>query len=197
MTAAAELILLAAIPRPDSLRQLQTGLLAAGVGREDPVWPLLDGYYDFLTTLAVRATSREFSHFASLLDIGAVGGVALQNILLAPGEGHGWQRILAGGLSEGLMVLAARQYVRAWEGEMSAVFAAASWHLYRELWQVSAAFQPEMPAAERKRLLDELLAPLLAEGEGGTQRACWATRLYQLLLLLRLRDTFPQPAEAR
>jgi hypothetical protein len=44
MTAAAELILLAAIPRPDSLRQLQTGLLAAGVGREDPVWPLLDGY---------------------------------------------------------------------------------------------------------------------------------------------------------
>jgi hypothetical protein len=196
MPAADALFLLAAIPTPDALRQVQAGLLAASIGHEDPIWPLLDGYYEFLTTLAVRATSREFSHFASLLDMGAVGGVALQNILLVPGEGHGWQRLLAGGLSEGLMVLAARQYVRAWEGEMDAVFTAASWQLYRELWQVSAALQPGMPAGERKRLLDELLAPLLAEGEGGSRRAVLATRLYQLLLLLRLRETFPQTAEA-
>ena len=90
------------------------GLLAAGVAEGDPVWPLLDAYYDFLTALAARATSREFSHFASLLDMGAVGGVALQNLLQAEAEGQWWGRLLAGGLSEGLMVLAARQYVRAW-----------------------------------------------------------------------------------
>jgi hypothetical protein len=189
-----ELLLLAAIPTPDALRQLQANLLAAGVPARDPVWTLLDGYYSFLTTLAARATSREFSHFASLLDIGAVGGVALQNVLLAGGEGKGWQRLLAGGLSEGLMVMAARQYVRAWEQEMSAVYTAAAWHLFRELWHVSAALQPALPAAERKRLLDDLLAPVLDEKVGGAQRAILATRLYQLLLLAQVHSA--QPAGA-
>jgi hypothetical protein len=180
------LILLAAAPTPEALRQLQTGLLAAGVGQADPVWPLLDAYYEFLTTLAVRATSREFSHFASLLDMGAVGGVALQNILMAE-EGQWWSRLLAGGLSEGLMVLAARQYVHAWEGELGAVFTAASWRLYRELWRVSETWRPDLPFAERHRLLEELIAPLAEDTLEGTQRAALATRLFQLLLLTRVR----------
>jgi hypothetical protein len=189
-----ELLLLAAIPTPDALRRLQASLLAAGVPARDPVWTLLDRYYGFLTTLAARATSREFSHFASLLDMGAVGGVALQNVLLAGEAGHGWQRLLAGGLSEGLMVMAARQYVRAWEQEMSAVYTAAAWHLFRELWQVSSDLQPALPAGERKRLLDDLLAPLLDEEGAGAQRAVLATRLYQLLLLARI--VLTQPARA-
>lgn len=196
MTVANDLFLLAAVPTPRALRQMQASLLSAGIGDGEPVWSLLDAYYDFLTTLAARATSREFSHFASLLDIGAVGSVALQNVLLVEKEDQWWQRVLAGGLSEGLMVLAARQYVRAWEGEMNAVYAAASWRLYRELWQVSARLHPALPADERRRLLDGLLAPL-AEGDlGGTQRAVLATRLYQLLLLVQLRWAFPQAAGA-
>src|SRR5690606_7716693 len=110
MTTADDLLLYAAEPTPESLRRLQTALLAVGIAEEDPVWSLLDSYYAFLTTLAARATSREFSHFASLLDMGAVGGVALQNLLHAEAEGQWWNRLLVGGLSEGLMVLAARQY---------------------------------------------------------------------------------------
>lgn len=193
MTDHSDLFLLAAVPTPDSLRQLQSGLLRAGIAEDDPLWTLLDAYFGFLTSLAARATSREFSHFASMLDIGAVGGVALQNLLLAEADGQWWQRLLAGGLSEGLMVLAARQYVRAWEGEMSAVYATASWRLYRELWQVSARLQPTLPLAERQRLLDDLLNPLRDGDLNGTQRAILATRLYQLLLLVRLRWAFPQP----
>lgn len=196
MTAADDLLLLAAIPTPESLRLLQTALLAAGAGEADAVWPLLDTYYDFLTTLAARATSREFSHFASLLDMGAVGGVALQNILLAEAEGNWWTRLLAGGLSEGLMVLAARQYVRAWEGELDAVFTAAGWRLYRELWRVSEALRPALPAAERSRLVDRLLAPLADAGLSSAQRAALITRLYQLLLLARVRLALARAVEA-
>jgi hypothetical protein len=196
VTDATDLLLLAAVPMPDSLWQLQAGLLSARVDEDDPVWPLLDAYYDFLTTLAVRATSREFSHFASLLDMGAVGGVALQNIMLAEGEGHWWTRLLAGGLSEGLMVMAARQYVRAWEGEMEAVFTAARWQLYRELWRISAALRPALPTAERSRLLEYLVAPLADHNLEGTQRAALATRLYQLLLLARVRLALGRLAEA-
>ncbi|MDT8307457.1 MAG: hypothetical protein RRC07_16110 [Anaerolineae bacterium] len=196
MTVPTDLFLLAAVPTPGTLRQLQARLLSAGIGAAEPVWLLLDAYYEFLTALAARATSREFSHFASLLDIGAVGSVALQNVLLVEKEDRWWQRLLAGGLSEGLMVLAARQYVRAWEGEMGAVYAAAGWRLYRQLWHVSARLQPALPAEERRRLLDDLLAPL-AEGDlSGTQRAILATRLFQLLLLVRLQWAFPEPAGA-
>jgi hypothetical protein len=192
--AAEALVLLAAMPTPASLRRLQAALLVAGVPAEEPIWPLLDDYYNFLATLAARVTSREFSHFASLLDIGAVGGVTLQNLLLGHDEGKMWQRLLAGGLSEGLMVLASRQYVRAWEGEMAAVYAMAAWRLFRELWQVSAAMRPELDATERRRLVDEMIAPLLAGELDGGRRAALAIRLYQLLLLARLRRLLPEEA---
>lgn len=196
MTANDTLLSLVAEPTPDSLRRLQTGLLVAGVAEEDPVWPLLDTYYDFLTTLAARAGSREFSHFASLLDMGAVGGVALQNLLQAEAEGEWWSRLLVGGLSEGLMVLAARQYVRAWEGELDAVFIAARLQLYRELWRVSEALRPVLSAEERSRLLDELLAPLEDAGLSAAQRAALLTRLYQMLLLARVRLAVGRPVNA-
>lgn len=104
MTVPSDLLLLAAVPAPAALRQLQAGLLSAGIGEAEPVWSMLDAYYDLFTALQARANSREFSDVASLL------------------------------------------------------------------------------------------APLAEIDLGGTQRAVLATRLYQLLLLVRLRWAFRQPA---
>jgi hypothetical protein len=180
-------------PSPSGLWQLRGELLRLGVTPDASVWPILDEYYGFLNELVASATAREYSHFASLLDIGAVGAVALQNLLTAEKGDLLWQRVLAGGLSEGLMVLAARQYVKAWEGELSSLFHGAAWNLFWHLWHLSLELRPELNPPARRAHLDELLSPLRDEETGGTVKAALITRLYQLLLLIHLRE----PASAR
>jgi hypothetical protein len=90
---------------------------------------------------------------------------------------------LVGGLSESLMILAARQYVKAWDNEMSSDINQAAWFLYREYWQLSADMQPELAREERRRLVDELLAPIYDSGISGTAKAALIGRLFQLLLM--------------
>lgn len=184
------LLALIAVPGPDTLRRLRGVLLEAGLAPGAPVWAALDDFFQFLNELAANATSRQYSHFASILDIGAVGSVAVQNLVSAEDRGPGgdqiWKRLLAGGLSEGLMVLAARQYVKAWEGEMAAVYRAAAWNLYYHLWRISSQMRPEMAAGDRRHLLDRLLAPASDDSLPGTSRAALIARLYQVVLLVQI-----------
>lgn len=178
-------------PSPPGLWQLRADLLQVGVPLEATVWAILDEFYHFLNELLASATAREYSHFASLLDIGAVGGVALQNLLAQEGNRALWQRLLAGGLSESLMVLAARQYVKAWEGEMTTLYRSAAWNLYRALWEISLELKPELTSATRRTHLEDLLAPLRGENTRGTVKALLIARLYQFLLLYYLRQLGP------
>ena len=175
-------------PTPAGLWQLRSTLLRRGVPDEAPIWSLLDEFYHFLNQLKASATAREYSHFASLLDIGAVGGVALQNLLSREDDAALWQSVLVGGLSESLMVMAARQYVKAWEGEMDALYRAAAWNLYRTLWTFSRASQPALSATGRAEHLDSLLAPLQDTEVAGAAKAALIVRLYQLLLLAQLQQ---------
>ncbi len=172
-------------PSPESLWQLQGNLLSEGFEPDAPVMAILDAFYTFLNELVASATAREYSHFASILDMGAVGGVAIQNLLERGSEGW-WQRLIVGGLSESLMILAARQYVKAWENEMSSDFNEAAWFLYRQYWQLSAEMQPDLARDERRRLVDELLAPVHDPDVNGTAKAALLGRLFQLLLLANL-----------
>lgn len=173
-------------PTPEGLWALRGDLLVAGVPAGLPVWHVLDQAHHFLNTLKSKSTAREYSHFASLLDIGAIGLVVLDN-LGEGGENEGFLgKILTGALSEGLMVLAARQYVKAWEEEMSAVYQEAAWALYQLLWHVSEQMQSGLKAGERRTLIDHLLRPLTLEDTPGTVKAILAGRLYQLLLLVHV-----------
>lgn len=187
----ATLITLLGQPTPAGLWQLRGELLQLGVPPQAAIWSSLDEFYHFLNELVANATAREYSHFASLLDIGAVGGVAVQNLLSQENGGVLWQRMLAGGLSESLMVMAARQYVKAWEEEMAALYRAAAWNLYRALWQVSLALKPELAPDARRAHLEELLAPLQDEQTPGSASAVLIARLYQFLLLIHLREVAP------
>lgn len=187
----ASLVTLLAQPTPSGLWQLRGDLLQLGVPVEAAIWVTLDEFYHFLNELHSTASAREYSHFASLLDIGAVGGLAVQNLLAREGNGALWQRLLAGGLSESLMVLAARQYVKAWEGEMAAHYRTAAWNLYGALWEISVQLKPELTPATRRAHIDRLLALLHDEDSVGTVKAVLIARLYQLILLTRLRQLVP------
>ncbi len=81
------------------------------------------------------------------------------------------------------MVLATRQHVKAWAGELAAVYRNAAWYLYEELWHWAERQKPDLPAADRRRLIDRLLAPVHAADTDDQSKAVLLGLLFQLLLL--------------
>jgi hypothetical protein len=176
-------------PAPADLLALQTWLFQAEddperTGAAGRALAVAHEFYSYLTELEAKISARQYSELASLLDIGAVGSVALENLVEA-GETLK-QRLLLGGLSEALMIAASRQYVSAWDRELKPVHMRAVWFLRAELWWLSVSGRPDLNAEERARLVDELLAPAL-DGEVDDE-VCVALlgRLFQILLIVDL-----------
>ena len=96
------------------------------------------------------------------------------------------RRLLAGAITEGLAVLATRQHVKAWRGELASVYRETAGSLYDELWNWAARRKPELDAGERCRLIDLLLAP--ARNESPTADAPGRTVLVCSLTLPLLVD---------
>jgi hypothetical protein len=181
-------------PSPSDLLALQTCLLVAEADpeRADAACQALEvscEFHSYLSELEAKFGARQYSELASLLDIGAVGAVALENLTEA-GESLK-RRILLGGLSEVLMVLASRQYVRAWGREMKPIHMRAIWFLRADLWRLSVAGRPDIGAKERAALVDGLLAPALESD--ATDEVCLALlgRLFQILLIIHLAQVLP------
>ena len=76
--------------------------------------------------------------------------------------------ILSGALTEGLMVLATRQHVRAWEGELESVHRKAAWQLYEELWRWSSGRNSDLSPGERRALTPRAR---VRRGRAGRERA--------------------------
>lgn len=170
-------------PTPAALRVLRADLLEAGAAPDDPALEILGEFHAFLDGFATATSSRDLNHLASKLDIGAIGGVVLEQLFESPDPKELAMRVLTGGISEGLMVLASRQYVRAQEGELAALFRSAAWALYNRMWQWTAETNPDLDAAERRRLVDRITEPLCDPEAPDTIKAILAGRLYQVLLL--------------
>jgi hypothetical protein len=174
-------------PTPVSLWQLRGDLLQSGLPHDASVLAVLDRFYQFLNELAASTSAHEYSRLASLLDIGAMGGVVVGSLLeTRTSVAELWQRLLLGGLSESLMVMASRQYIKGAKAEMQGVYRAAAWYLYRELWHLSQQYQPELEAAERRQHIESLLAPVQRDSVHDTAKAVLIGRLFQLLLLAHL-----------
>jgi hypothetical protein len=176
------LALVLAAPSAETVWQLRGDLLADGTPSDARVLTVLAGFHDYLDRLATGMSSRDLSHLASKLDISAISGVILER-LAEPGESaERALNLVAGALSEGLMVVATRQHVRAWEGELAAVHRSAAWALYGELWRWTSSRSPELDPAARRRLLDDLVAPALDADRPPLLRAALICRLFQLLI---------------
>jgi hypothetical protein len=185
-------------PTPTALWQLRGDMLQLEFPSGSPAWKTLDRFFDFLNELYASMSAHEFSKYATRLDIGAVGGVALERVLeaeLSPSDL--WKRLLLGGVSEGLMVLASRQYVKAFLAETSAVFESATWFLYQELWSLSRLTQPDIDSALRRKVIDTVLAPVHAQGATSSMKAVLIGRIFQVLLLVHLRIAQDEVGEPR
>ena len=181
-------------PSPTDLLALQTRLLVAesSIERADAAVQALEvarEFHAYLSELEAKYSARDYSELASLLDIGAVGAVALENLIEA-GESL-TERMFLGGLSEVLMVTASRQYVKAWSREIQPVHMKAIWFLRAALWRLSVEGRPDIGADERIALVDGLLAPALGGEEVDQIRPALLGRLFQILLLIYLAQVLP------
>jgi len=175
-------------PTPGALWELRGDLLERGVRPDAPLLEILGEFHAFLDRFATTTSSRDLNHLASKLDIGAVGGVVLEQLFEGCEPRDLAMRVLTGGISEGLMVLASRQYVRAQQGELAGIFRLTAWSLYRLLWRWAAAANPELAATDRRRLLDEVTTPLRGSDVPIEVKAVLAGRLFQVLVLAHLTD---------
>ena len=118
----------------------------------------------------------------------SISGVILERFL-EPQEGRQLAlSLISGLLSEGLMILATRQHVKAWEEGLGSVCTGAAWFLYEEMWRWTQEKKPDLPAAERRRLLDLLFKPICSAESGGFSRVLVIGTLFQLLLLSEVSD---------
>ena len=189
-------------PMPNALWNLRIDLLALAdrlpADRQgEATWTLeiARQFYGYLTELRSKMTAREYSRFASRLDMGSVGALAVQDLVTE--REHLLESLFLGGLSEGLMVLATLQYIKAWEAETALVHNQAIWWLFEGLWRLSREFRPEMPAAERQRLIDALLAPVRSEETAPAVKVALLVRLFQALLIGSLAWVVPLLAEEK
>jgi hypothetical protein len=173
-------------PSPESVWRLRAALSESGAAADGLVFHVLAAFHSFLAQLVSRSTAREYSHFASMLDLGAIAGVAVQNLIESEESEKLWARLSLGFMSEGLMVLAARQYVRAWEEEMRATYLEAAWVLYDFYWALSVSVQTELESVQRRVLVEQLLRPLRDEQTPGMMTAVATVFLFQILALALL-----------
>ncbi|MDX1613528.1 MAG: hypothetical protein R3300_04405 [Candidatus Promineifilaceae bacterium] len=183
------LLAVLARPRPTNIWHLRSIMVSGGLQPSDDLWKTLGAFHEFLSTLMASGAARKYSEFAAQLDMAAIGGVALQN-LVHQRDSEAWlPRLLLAVGSEGLMVTAARQYVRAWDEEMQASYRTAAWSLSDAFWLLSTALQPRLSIGKRWAMIDKLVDPLRNEAESGLFKAGLAVRLYQILLLAQLKQT--------
>jgi hypothetical protein len=171
-------------PTASDLWKLRGVLLACTQGREtdSQLEEIAREFFLYLSELQSKMTARQYNEFASRLDIGSVGMLALQDILVE--HTNLWKNLLLGGIGEGLMVLASRQYIKAWEHELKSVHRRAAWVLYGALWRMSRQYQPEMPVQDRQRLIETTLAPAMDDTKTSENQMLLLVRLFQTLLLL-------------
>ena len=186
MSLVGSLALVASEPSPAGLWELRADLLGSGVPPDSPVVRVIGSFHDYLDRISTGVSSRDYSHLASKLDISAISGVILERLAEAEDSEDMAMGILSGALTEGLMVLATRQHVRAWEGELESVHRTAAWTLYEELWRWSTERNPELSPGRRRTLIDALLEPATSRETSGLVKAVVIGRLFQIMVISRL-----------
>jgi hypothetical protein len=175
-------------PAPESLWSLRATLLVLADrlplserAPADRSLAIAGEFHRYLAELQSKMTAHEFSKLASRMDVGSVGLLALQDLVADREEL--FRKVFLGGLSEGLMVLAAQQYTKAWRTEISLVNDEALWRLYDGLWEVSRQLRPDLTAETRCDQIEALLAPVRPPEVEPSVKAAVIAQLFQVLLI--------------
>jgi hypothetical protein len=151
---------------------------------------LLENFYSYLVCLESKMEARAFAELASKMDMAAVGVVVAENVRGA-GE-RIVEKVLMGTLGEALMVLASRQYVKAFHRDLESFCRQITWQLRAHLWRFSANRRPGIPAQDRAEMINALFAPIMAETAPGAAKPVVLGCLFQILLLASIAEILPE-----
>lgn len=170
-------------PSASAVWSLRGDLLADGLEPDHAAFRLLAELYGYLDRLETGGASKGHSERASMMEIGSLSGVVGSDLAEAGDPAEWARRLLAATITEGLAVMATRQHVKAWRGELDAVHREAAWFLYDELWTWAARSKPDLDSVERRRLLDQLLEPIRDDGPPPERKRVILCTLFVLLLI--------------
>jgi hypothetical protein len=181
-------------PTPTDLWVLQGALLAEGADREAAAKARRVAYdfYLYLSDLLSKVTSRHHSQWAAALATASVTSVSFHELLNQ--QVDAFKQLLFSGAPALLEIGSALQSVKAWEVETGLVHYDAAWRLYSELWDISTAMLPDLPADQRRAYLDALLGPAVSPETPANAKAALLVKLYQWVLALRLAPLLNQTA---
>ncbi len=183
MSTLRKLAIAALAPSPSALWHVRGALRAAEAPSGSPIFPILEAFHAFLVRWQAAASGERYSERASRLDLAALGGLAAEELVTAEDSRELATRLLGGLVSEGLAFAATRQHVRAWRGEVSALLEETAWSLSGLLWEWSSRRRPELDAAQRSSLVEQLVAVVRDSAVDPGGRALIATRLFQVMAL--------------
>jgi hypothetical protein len=169
-------------PTAASIWQARGDLLSGGLEPGARAFELLRELHGYLDRLETGGASRDHSERASVMEIGSLSGVVAADLAEADDAAEWARRLLSATITEGLAVMATRQHVKAWRGELDSVHREAAWFLYDELWRWAARRKPDLDPVERRRLLDQLLAPV-RDDEPSRQKQLIVCSLLALLVV--------------
>jgi hypothetical protein len=181
-------------PTPADLWELQKDLLALGDERATPARAVARAFHACLRSLESKSASRSASRWGAVLGTAAVGTVGLRDLLGR--QDVALEELLASGVPAALEVGSAIEGARAWEVEAQLVYDEFAWFLYGELWDLSSAERPEVPAAERRARIDELLDPLLDPAVTDADRAWLVVDVFRAVLAARMVSLLGRSATA-
>src|SRR3972149_4769611 len=124
------------------------------------------------------SASRAYSEKASLFALGAVGTLAVENVLTA--DKITPMRLLMSGLSEGLMFLASRQYVAGSGAVLAATYETHAVAVQDALWSLAADFRGAFSRLARRVSWGGSSAPCAKLDDPALPVAAKVAILYQL-----------------
>lgn len=145
--------------------------------------------HDFASELKGFQSQKRHSEKASMFDLGAVGVLAVENVLTA--DKPSLARIVMSALSEGLMFLASRQYVGGSTEVLRGVYQRNAASMYRELWTLATDYRKGLTAKEVRGIqegIDAFFRQVEADGVPVESRIAVLRQFYALLLMLRVSE---------
>ncbi len=132
---------------------------------------------------------KERSEAASLLDLGSIGALAIENVLTA--DKITLPRIVMSALSETLTFLATRQIVAGSREVLGGLYRQHAAAMYRELWTLATDHRKTLTAKDVREIqsgIDTFFGQLEAEGVPVEGQIVVLRQFYALLLVLRVAE---------